>query len=653
MNAELPQTAGHLLEEANFYERTLAITAQLRINLGRIAGVTLLAAGSTLGIAAAESIIPTPAMAAMTTTPKAVIGMPFTGKWAYNTNVNPPYSDANSSHPSVHNSYGFDWATDVYANSGTDVKATGSSPQGAVTFKRVSTSDTCASYGANIAGHGETLDVLVNDEKVGQVAYDHLDLTDIGANAVASGTKIGTVTKESLNASCYQVRHVHVQFQNTEGNYSCYVDQGNAGTSLNESDNLGVLGSANSGPKQACTGIPDGSNNRAPTRPSNPPYVSWNFETMEGDRSAMSPHNGNTGQAPTSIDFNGQLYAFSYDKDNGDLRYAKTVPGWHFDVLDGEGGDSSRENANVGQTPAAVVYNNSLQLFYYDSDGGNLRHAWSADGANWNFETLDGASNTPGGQEAVSGQTPVAVVHNGTLQLFYYNSSGGDLRHGWADTSGWHFETLEGDPHSISGYDSNVGLDPTTVSQNDMLQVFYYDTSQNNLRHAWADGAGWHFENLDGDLHSICGRDGVVGKNPSAVEYQNTLQVFYYDQTGGDLRHAWSDSTGWHCETLEGDRHSLLGFDGDVGAMPTAAVVGDSLQVFAEEPQWGTLRHYWNNTSGWHSENFDGLGGSPGGRVNHAVGADPSVTVYGGRTQLFYYDQTEGNLRHATPNQAS
>jgi hypothetical protein len=37
---------------------------------------------------------------ASATTPQAVIGMPFTGLWAYNTNVNPPYTDSNSSHPS-------------------------------------------------------------------------------------------------------------------------------------------------------------------------------------------------------------------------------------------------------------------------------------------------------------------------------------------------------------------------------------------------------------------------------------------------------------------------------------------------------------------------------------------------------------------------
>jgi len=53
---------------------------------------------------------------ASASTPQAVVGMPFSGKWAYNALVSPPYTDANSSHPCCHHTPGGgDWATDVYA----------------------------------------------------------------------------------------------------------------------------------------------------------------------------------------------------------------------------------------------------------------------------------------------------------------------------------------------------------------------------------------------------------------------------------------------------------------------------------------------------------------------------------------------------------
>src|SRR5688500_12760864 len=50
------------------------------------------------------------------------VGMPFDGKWGYNVLVSPPYTDGNSSHPSVHARYGMDWAADLYAGAGTQVR---------------------------------------------------------------------------------------------------------------------------------------------------------------------------------------------------------------------------------------------------------------------------------------------------------------------------------------------------------------------------------------------------------------------------------------------------------------------------------------------------------------------------------------------------
>lgn len=189
-------------------------------------------------------------------TVQAVVGMPFQGRWAWNRVINPPYTDDNSSHPSVHASYGFDWATDLYAAENTAVKVFGSSPHGTVTFRRNSISDTCSSHGPGIAGKGVTFDVLVNANKVGEVKYDHLDLEDVGSSPISNGTKIGEVTSESLHSSCFQSRHAHVQFKNTTGNHSCYANHGNAGVSLNAGDYLGTLGSVNPAARQACDSIP-------------------------------------------------------------------------------------------------------------------------------------------------------------------------------------------------------------------------------------------------------------------------------------------------------------------------------------------------------------------------------------------------------------
>lgn len=384
------------------------------------------------------------------------------------------------------------------------------------------------------------------------------------------------------------------------------------------------------------------------------PGVPWNFETLEGDPHAISPHNSNTGKTPTAIAFNGKLYVFSYDASAGNLRYAWTVPqspGWLFDILDGAGGGGGgRVNGNAGQVPKAVVFENKLHVFYYDVTNGNLRTAWTSNGTSWQFSTLDGDANSVSGYNSNVGQTPTVTVHNGTLQVFYYESSKGNLRHAWKNSQGWHFETLDGDPNSVAGLNANLGQNPVTLKYGTTLQLFYYDATNGNLRHAWSNASGWNFENLDGDSNAIGRLNANVGGSPSALVYQNALHVFYYNHTHGDLRHMWSNASGWHTENLEGDSQSITRYDGNVGVTSAVLSYGGVLQLVQyEASRGGNLRHLWSDTSGWHTENLDGLGGQPAGRLNANVGQDPFLIEFGGRLHAFYYDVTNGNLRHAWP----
>ncbi|HSW66520.1 MAG TPA: VCBS repeat-containing protein [Bacillota bacterium] len=218
---------------------------------------------ATLGVATlAFAVAPSEHPANATEGPQVTIGSPLDGAWAYNVPTAAGCGSGNSqtSHPSCHEAYGFDWATDIYAPALRDVKVYGSSNQGTVTFKRSGTSDTCSSYGQNIAGWGITFDVFVDQSKVGQVKYDHLDLANVGADPIPSGTKIGTVTSEPLQSSCYSARHTHVQLQNSNGNHACFKDYSNsqhtAGEPISASNDIGVLGSTNANTKEACSSSP-------------------------------------------------------------------------------------------------------------------------------------------------------------------------------------------------------------------------------------------------------------------------------------------------------------------------------------------------------------------------------------------------------------
>jgi hypothetical protein len=393
------------------------------------------------------------------------------------------------------------------------------------------------------------------------------------------------------------------------------------------------------------------SNVTTPVIPATLSSLSWKFENLDGDTGSIAGNNYNLGQTPTEVQFGSNLYVFYYDTQNGLLRYAwANSSGWHFAVLDGEGGSSGRISADLGLAPTVTVYEGVLEMFYYDSTDGSLRHAWSTNGTSWKFETLDGpGSSITGHTEDNVGATPnVIVADRNSLEVFYYDATAGTLRHAWSNETGWHFETLDGSSGSVSKAVADVGIDTTSAVYKGGLNLFYDDLSNGDLRHAWENETGWHFENLDGDAGSIGGYTASVDHNPTAVVFGETLQVFYYDETYGNLRHAWeAPIIGWQFENLEGNNDTVSSYHSDVGLMPTATVLNSSLQVFYYEWTGGNLRHAWTTQSGWKFENLDGEGGGPAGRVNDDTGYDPVAIPDENHIQLFYTDVSNGNLRHA------
>lgn len=139
------------------------------------------------------------------------------------------------------------------------------------------------------------------------------------------------------------------------------------------------------------------------------------------------------------------------------------------------------------------------------------------------------------------GLKPSVTEYNGTLQLFYYDASGGNLRHAWTTpTQGWKFEDLDGTRNSISGYDSNSGIDATSIqfTPKGSLTVLY--KSNDMLKYAYSDSTGWKFAYLDGSPSALNSEGKrATGTDPTIAAYGNSLQAFY--QENGTLRHAWGN----------------------------------------------------------------------------------------------------------------
>ncbi len=79
---------------------------------------------------------------------------------------------------------------------------------------------------------------------------------------------------------------------------------------------------------------------------------------------------------------------------------------------------------------------------------------------------------------------------------------------------------------------------------------------------------------------------------------------------------------------------------------PRAILYNDRPHVFYYDDTNGNLRHgYWNGAA-WSFETLDGAGG-PNGRIVADMGFYNEAFLYNGRPHNFYYDATNGNLRHA------
>ena len=349
-----------------------------------------------------------------------------------------------------------------------------------------------------------------------------------------------------------------------------------------------------------------------------------------------------------TIEYNGQIYAFYFDAFQNALRMAtqnNSNGQWEFTTLDGMGGTGGRVLSDVGAGIATIVYQNKLHVFYYYQTGGNLRQAWF-NGSTWNFWNLDGNVGSIGNYDGDVGINPSVTVFNNELELVYYDKGQGNLRHGFTSGGNWFkFENMDGNPGSIANYNGDVGNTSVITKMGGSLQLFYYDRGQGNLRHGRTDNTGWHFENLDGNVGSIANSVSDLGLNPVAMMYGDTLQLFYYDRGHGNLRHAYANNTGWHFENLDGNRGSMANYDSDVGANISMTILNDALHVFYYDKSQGNLRHGWSDNLGWHFNNQDGNVGSIGNN-NTDTGVNSAVTAYGSSLQLWYYDRSTGHLRH-------
>ena len=108
-----------------------------------------------------------------------------------------------------------------------------------------------------------------------------------------------------------------------------------------------------------------------------------------------------------------------------------------------ENGPNGRVGAGVGTYGSSVIYNGRPHVFYRDGTVGDLRHGYY-NGSFWAFETLTAAGGGNGHVNWDVAWTTSVVLYNGRPHVFYWDSTNGDLRHAYYNGVAWAFETLDG-----------------------------------------------------------------------------------------------------------------------------------------------------------------------------------------------------------------
>lgn len=377
----------------------------------------------------------------------------------------------------------------------------------------------------------------------------------------------------------------------------------------------------------------------------------YRFEKLVGPSGATNTVNSSDlGDSTKTLSVGSKIYTFYYDSSNKNLRLTLwNGSSWQTTVLDGTGATTPGATTDdVGQGISAAVWNGSIQVYYYDTTSGDLRHAWTNSNG-WHAETLDGSKTSLGGSDKDVGKfSMVSIWHNG-IQLYYYNVTDGSLMHAWWPGNGWRFETLDGTSSSVSGQSDDVGSEGAILNWGSGIQLYYHNSTTGNLEHTWWPGDGkWHFEILDGTTTSLGKHNANVGLNSIAVtQYGPEIQLYYDDSTNGNLIHTWWTGSTWHTETIDGTSGSIFGNDSNVGSEITLEKFQKDLFLFYYDTTTSVWRAAYYDHA-WYSFPLDGASNALS-LSSAPVGGQLSTTIYDNSSlQIFY--QRSGALEHVWAN---
>lgn len=214
-------------------------------------------------------------------------------------------------------------------------------------------------------------------------------------------------------------------------------------------------------------------------------------------------------------------------------------PSWPSVIIDG---------AASANYLASLTFRSKPVIIYSDSLRQQLKMAtW--DGKKWQRTIIDGNS-TSGGRTSndVSGSVSACISKSGKneiLNVFYSDLTNKDLRYANYDGKKWNFEIVDGNGAKVlqaSDTDrtrtaGDVSVSNACAATPAGLQVFYRDESQGLLLGAVRNGNSWRYEVIDGDKTTDGRTTGDVGFHIAALAIGNKVTLLYDSVVAVNLDH--------------------------------------------------------------------------------------------------------------------
>lgn len=201
----------------------------------------------------------------------------------------------------------------------------------------------------------------------------------------------------------------------------------------------------------------------------------------------------------------------------------------------------------------------------------------------WKTSPLDASSD---------GLHLATTLFRGQPAIVYTDKTRGDLKVALWNGKAWRKLIVDGRGGSAGRTSHNlagpVSLCVSGSGSNEILQIFYTDMVEKDLRHATYNTVKFNYEIVDGNGASILPYDAIERvRTAGDVSVSNAcavtavgLQVFYRDESQGILLAAFKGATNkWSYEIVDGDTKNNDRTTGDVGTFLKAVSVGSKVSI--------------------------------------------------------------------------